>query len=389
MSGRDTLALDPQQQIKAREYAGLRRRLALASWAISTAYLLAWVLLGWGPIVERAAATLTSQWIGGTFWPVVLLATAVTMGLPIALLFIPLEYYSGFVLPHRFHLSTQTLGGWIADVLKAGVLSTVIGCPLLLGLYAAMRASPDLWWLWSAIGYSAVSVVLSALAPILLMPIFFKFRPLDQAHAALSDRLVDLARRSGTRVRGVFTFDMSRRTRAANAALVGLGATRRVILGDTLISEFETDEIEAVLAHELGHHAHKDIPLFILVQSGINFMTFFLVAALARRASPWLGLTSVADAGGLPALAFFAGLLTTVTNPVVNAFSRWREEMADNFALRLTQSRRGFVSAMTRLANQNLAEADPPAWAVWLFSTHPPIARRIASAKALADRLPE
>lgn len=371
------VVLDPQRQDRSRAYGRLRRRIAVASWTISAAYLGTWVFLRWGPKLARAIESYAMRRTGGVAWWLELLAMAGAVGLPYALLFLPLNFYAGFILPHRFELSTQTLFGWVSDALKGAILSIILGTPLLVGLFALMRRSADLWWLWAAIGYSAFSVVLSALAPIVLMPIFFKFRPLDQAHAALSDRLLELARRSGTRVRGVFTFDMSRRTRAANAALVGLGGTRRVILGDTLLSEFEPEEIETVLAHELGHHVHKDIPLFIVVQSGLNLLTFFFISVCVRRAGPALGLSSIADPGGLPTLALLAGGLGALIGPLVNAFSRWREALADRYALQLTQNRRAFVSAMTRLANQNLTEANPPDWAVWLFSTHPPIGRRI------------
>jgi STE24 endopeptidase len=380
MSETATVVLDPQQQIKAHRYATLRRRLSLTSWALSAAYLGAWVAFGWGLTFERVIQSLASNWTGAIPWWIVLLAVAAALGLPFGLLYLPVEYYAGFVLPHRFQLSTQTLAGWVTDMAKGAVLSVLIGCPLLIGLYALMRLSPGGWWLWAAVGYSAVSVVLSALAPVILMPIFFKFRPLDEAHAELNERLLALTRRARTRVRGVFTFDMSRRTRAANAALVGLGRTRRVILGDTLLSEFEPEEIETVLAHELGHHVHLDIPLFILVQTGFNLLTFFLIATGARWAVPDLGLSSLADPGGLPAVALLAGVLTTIVGPVANAFSRWREALADRYALELTHNRGAFASAMTRLANQNLAEADPPGWAVLLFATHPPLGQRIRTA---------
>jgi STE24 endopeptidase len=389
MSESTPVVLDPQRQGKARRYAALHRRLALATWALSGAYLGAWVVFGWGPAIERTLLALGSSWRVGVPWWLALLAVAAAVGLPFGLIYLPLEYYGGFVLPHRFQLSTQDLRGWLTDMAKGAVLSAVIGSPLLIGLYALVRLSPGEWWLWSALGYSAVSLGLSAVAPVILMPIFFKFRPLDQAHAALNERLLALARRAHTHVRGIFTFDMSRRTRAANAALVGLGRTRRVILGDTLLSEFEPEEIETVLAHELGHHVHMDIPLFVLVQTGINLLTFFLIAAGARWAVTELGLTSLADPGGLPAVALLAGILSTIIGPFANAFSRWREALADRYSLELTHSPAAFVSAMTRLANQNLGEADPPRWAVLLFATHPPLGQRIRQAGAFGESTPD
>lgn len=176
--------------------------------------------------------------------------------------------------------------------------------------------------------------------------------------------------------------DLSRRTRAANAALVGIGRTRRIVLGDTLLDEFSAQEVEVVLAHEFGHHLHNDIQLGIIVQSLLNLGLFYLASAalnLAVRRGP---LQGNADPAGLPVLFFAMGLLGLVTMPISNAYSRWRERLADDFALRSTGLTDVFASAMTRLANQNLADADPARWVVLLFGTHPPLSQRIARAYA-------
>ena len=133
-------------------------------------------------------------------------------------------------------------------------------------IYTILRVYPTTWWLWAAAILLVFNVLLANLAPILLMPLFNKFVPLGDEHAELADRLIQLARRSGTYVRGVFKFDMSRRTKQANAGLTGLGKTRRIIIGDTLLNEFTSAEIETVMAHELGHQVNKDIPLGIIIR---------------------------------------------------------------------------------------------------------------------------
>ncbi len=176
---------------------------------------------------------------------------------------LPLGYYEGFVLPHRFDQSTQSLKDWILDQLKGMAVGAPIGLIVLEMLYAFLRAFSTTWWLWAAGGLLIFNVLLSNLAPILIMPIFNKFVPLGDEHQELADRLMKLAERANTKVKGVFKFDMSRRTKSANAALTGIGNTRRIVLGDTLINEFTPDEIETVLAHELGHQVHKDIPFLI------------------------------------------------------------------------------------------------------------------------------
>ena len=146
----------------------------------------------------------------------------------------------------------------------------VLGVLVLEVIYAVLRAFPDTWWIWAAAILLVFSVLLANLAPVLLMPLFNKFVPLGEEHQDLADRLMRLGERAGTKVQGVYKFDMSRRTKSANAALTGLGTTRRIILGDTLLNEFTPDEIETVLAHELGHHVNKDIPLSIAGRDGLD-----------------------------------------------------------------------------------------------------------------------
>jgi STE24 endopeptidase len=265
------------------------------------------------------------------------------------------------------------------------LLSALIGAPLLVALYGVMRTFPQTWWLWAAAGYSLVSVVLTTLAPVVLMPLFFKFEPLQQEQQVLVDRLRRLARRAGTRIQGVYSFDMSRRTRAANAALVGLGKTRRILLGDTLVDEFTTDEIETIMAHELAHHVHNDVPLGLFVGTALEFATFFLAAQFLQIIANRLPFDSLADPAGLPFLGLFFGMTGLISLPLGNAYSRWREAMADDYALKVTNKPRHFASAFTRLANQNLAEADPSRWVRWLLASHPPLKERIAKAKRFAQ----
>jgi STE24 endopeptidase len=225
-------------------------------------------------------------------------------------------------------------------------------------------------------------VLLTNLAPVLLMPIFNKFTPLGEDHADLAERLVVLAEKAGTRVKGVFKMDISRRTKQANASLTGLGNTRRIILGDTLIEEFSADEIETVLAHELGHHVQHDMAWLIGFGTLVTALGFFLVSLAMDWAISAFGLTSIADPAGLPALMILLSLYQLVTMPIENAFSRWREGKADDYALRATDKAEAYASAFTRLANQNLSDIDPEPWVVFMFYNHPPLRARIAKAKS-------
>jgi STE24 endopeptidase len=179
----------------------------------------------------------------------------------------------------------------------------------------------------------------------------------------------------------VFKYDMSKRTKSANAALTGIGNTRRIVLGDTLINEFTADEIETVLAHELGHHVHRDIPLFIAFGTLSTTLSLYLASLALTWAIGFFGFTSTSDIAALPALGLILGLYGLITMPLDNAISRWREGMADDYALQSTNKHEAFASAFTRLANQNLGEIDPEKWVVFLFYSHPPLGERIAKAK--------
>jgi STE24 endopeptidase len=308
------------------------------------------------------------------------LVVAVAISLPWFLINLPLTYYTGFHLPHRFGQSTQTLASWVADIAKGAAVGACVGLPVLLGLYAILRGWPDGWWMIASVAYLAFTVVLSIVAPVVLMPLFNRFRPLGEDRAELVERLMRLTASAGRNVRGVYSFDMSRRTRSANAALVGLGRTRRIVLGDTLLDEFPADEIEAVLAHELGHHVHRDIPVGVLAASAVMLVNLWVADAVLEAAAFAGGLTSLADPAGLPYVLLVLAVLGPLTAPLQNAYSRWRERRADSFSVELTGRPQAFADAMTRLANQNLADANPPRWAIVLFGTHPPLQERIRTA---------
>jgi STE24 endopeptidase len=368
--------IDPALQAKAKEYARVRRRLMVVDVATKTAWTAAWLALGWAKGLENALTRIT-----GNNWVVVGLFAAVFF-LSFELLDIPLGFYSNYVLAHRYGQSTQTIGGWVKDEVLGLALGGALGLPMIEAVYWLLRTAGGAWWLWAAAGYLGLTVVLSLLAPVVIMPLFNKFVPLGPEHADLAERLRQLAERYKTRVSGVFRFDMSKRTKAANAALTGIGASRRIVLGDTLLSEFTPDEVETVIAHELGHHVHNDIPVGIVFSGLLALAGLYLAAAGLEWGAARLGFAGPADIGALPLLVLIFGAFGIVTLPISNAYSRWREVRADRFALAATQNPTAFAGAMTRLANQNLAEADPEPWVVLLLHSHPPIRSRLAMAAA-------
>ena len=370
------ISIDQERQVQAKQYARINRRLMLLDLVIGAIYTLAWLLAGW----SKSLQTTLSGWNSNPWFLVA--AFAMIFGGIYFLINLPLSYYSGFVLPHRFGMSNESFSGWVLDQLKSLGLSAVLGFILIEVVYVVLRLSPEWWWLWVAGIMLVFTVLLANLAPVLLMPVFYKFVPLGDEHADLVERLVRLAERAHTRVKGVFTFDLSRRTKAANAALTGLGNTRRIILGDTLIAEFTPDEIETVLAHELGHHVHKDIPVGIALESAMTLIGLYLASLGLSWGVAYFGFSSPADVAAMPLLILVLGAYGLVTMPLGNAFSRWRERRADQYALRVTNNGSAYASALARLANQNLADVDPEPWVEFLLYSHPALKRRISMAQA-------
>jgi STE24 endopeptidase len=371
--------IDPARQERAKVYARIQRRLMLVDLGVGAVYLLAWLASGGALALRRALQIwMSSAWL-------LVAAFAILFGGIYLLIDLPLSYYSDFILPHRFDQSVQTLGGWIKDQLIGLAISGVLGLLLLEAIYWLLRVSQALWWLWAGLLLVFFTVILSNLAPVLIMPLFNKFVPLGEEHAELAERLTRLAARAGTKVQGVFTFDMSKRTKAANAALTGMGNTRRIVLGDTLIQEFTPDEIETVLAHELGHQVHRDILLGITFGSLINLLGLFLAALALRWGAAAMGAAGPSDPAAMPLFGLVLGAFGLVTMPLTGGWSRWRERLADQYALDSTHKSAAFASALARLANQNLAETDPEPWVEFLLYSHPALSKRIKMAEEYRD----
>lgn len=366
--------LDPERQEKAREYAAVRRRFMLLDLALGTGLLILWLVTGWSAALRDWITSWTSSpWLavaayGGIFGGFFLLAD------------LPLAYYTGFILPHRYDQSNQTLQGWFTDLVKSTALAAVLGGLLIEILYYLLRTAPETWWIWTGGVVVLFSAVLANLAPVLIFPLFYDFEPLGEKYQELEQALLALAEKAGTKVRGVYSFDISRRTKSANAGLTGLGSSQRIIVGDNMLEEFTDDEIETVLAHELGHQVHHDIILGMAFQSVLNFGGLYLASLALRWGAAAFNFQGVADLAALPLFGLVMGAFGLITMPLSNAYSRWRERMADRYALRATGKREAYASALTRLANQNLAEADPDRWVKWLLLSHPPLQERIAAA---------
>jgi STE24 endopeptidase len=370
---------------KATRYHRLKRRAGAVSlvWSASLLTLLLWS----GSAVElRAAAERLASAAGlhaTAVWFVVALSTVM-----LALLHeagsLPVSLYSGLALERRYGLSRETLPSWFRDEAKSFVVGTLLGTVGVSVVYGFIRWWPDGWWLPAGATCAALAVLLAHVAPVLLFPLFYRLRPLDRD--SLRTRLLSLADRAGARVVGAYVWGLSDKTRKANAALAGLGPTRRILISDTMLAEYSDEEIEVVLAHELAHHVHGDIHKGLALQAALILVSFFAAAIVLDSSVGAFGLRGPSDVAGLPLLLLAVGAVSVVTAPVARAISRAHERSADRFALALTNNPRAFVSAMRRLSAQNLAEERPSAFVTWLFYSHPPTHERIAAAAAFDSR---
>jgi STE24 endopeptidase len=291
----------------------------------------------------------------------------------------PLAFYSGYLLERRYELSNETLRGWLRDHVKSFGVGLLLGGPAAGLVYWLIRLSPERWWLAAGFAFALLIVGLTNLTPVLLLPLFYSVKPLERD--GLRTRLISLAERAGAQVLGAYEWGLASKTKKANAALAGVGGTRRILVSDTMLAEYSDEEIEVVLAHELAHHVHGDIWKGVVFESVLILAGFYLASRLLSALVNPLGLRSVADPAGLPLLLLAAGGVSLAMVPIAHAMSRRFERSADRFALDLTRNPSAFISAMRRLGAQNLAEDHPSKIVQWLFYSHPPIKERIAAAQ--------
>jgi STE24 endopeptidase len=362
---------------EARRYNRIKRWLGIADLGLGVLLLVVLLATGWtGGLRDLAIIAGFHNYV----LAVALYVLALT--LIAKLLGLGLEYY-GFRLEHRLNLSNQRLSAWIKDQFKEFLVGAVLAGIVAEVLYFIIRQSPQHWWLIAWAVFLGLFVLLAQLAPVLLFPIFYKFEPLENED--LKARLVKLGERAGTRVRGVYKWKLSEKSKKANAALTGLGNTRRIILADTLLDNYSADEIEAVLAHELGHHVHRHILKSIAVQALTTFAGFWAANWVLHYSIDRLQMfDTLSDFANLPLLVLVATVLSFLLMPALNAYSRYNERQADRYAFRSTPSVVPFVSAMNKLADQNLAERTPSRFVEWFFHSHPAISRRVQAAHAWA-----
>jgi STE24 endopeptidase len=364
----------PDRELAAVRLGAERRRLFLIGTVVSLA----------APSLPYLTGAWETAWFALAAAPLALPVRALLFLLgfhfALAAIMLPLGYYGGYVVPRAYGLGRQSRRGWALDWLKATLVATVLAT-LAAGafLWIVVSTGPSWWWVFGVFSM-AVGILLVFVTPYVLVPLFFKMRPL--ADQATVERIHALVNRAGTPVRDVCSLDFSRRTAEANAAVIGLGRSRRVVIADTLLAEFSPQEVDAVVAHELGHHVHRDVQRLLVGNAALIWIGLFIASRLTPAALPLLSVPSLVYVPGYAMLLFVVEVYFLVATPLLNWWSRRLESGADRFALQLTRDPAGFDGAMRRIGCQNLVELCPPRWSEVLLATHPALQRRIQLAQS-------
>jgi STE24 endopeptidase len=318
----------------------------------------------------------------GSQYLVLIMFVAVT-GIVSGILFFPLNFYSQYILEHKYNLSNQTVARWFLENLKGLMLSLVIGVPILLIFYYTMNTYGSWWWLPFAIIMFVISVLLARIVPVLILPLFYKLVPYE--NESLKEKIQKLAKDAGIKLQNIYRFDMSKNTKKANAAFTGIGKSKRILLGDTLIENYSDDEIETVIAHELGHYKKKHIVKNIIRGTLLSFLTLFIISSLYEVSLSWFGFESIIQISALPLLVLWSMLIGLIESPIGSAISRKYEYEADEYAVEVTRKPDAFVSTLKKLTEQNLSDKEPHPFVEWFFYSHPSIRNRLNALKKYSE----
>ncbi len=300
------------------------------------------------------------------------------------IIFLPLSYYSQFHLEHRFNLSSQTFQSWLWDEIKSLLLNLLFSVIIVDVVYVFLKHFPNTWWLWATLFYFSFSIFLGKITPTYILPLFYKIKPVEQFE--LLESLKSLAQKAHVQLLGIYQMDMSRKTKKANAMFTGLGSSKRIILGDTLLNQFSTDEIKVILAHELGHYRYRHLWQLMIGGLAMSLVGFFLIHKTLLAILSFSSISELHHIAGLPSFLLILFVFLLFLTPLQNGYSRKLEKQADVFALEETQNPQSFISAMKKLAEQNLSEMNPPRWVEFFLYDHPSISKRIRLAEQYLNK---
>ena len=362
---------------KAKQYERVHNILFFVDILYTLILVFAFVYVGGHGGYSARLADWISGWCANYWLQIAVYISLLTTGYMVCLL--PFHYYSGYYLEHKYDLATQSLFSWFKDRIKSFLLNIIF--MVLLGevLYLFLKFSQNTWWIWLSIIWVLFGIILSNIFPVLILPLFYKYKPLE--NDVLAKRLIALAERVNARILGVFELELSSKTKKANAALTGIGNTKRILLGDTLLKNFTDDEIEVVLAHELGHFYYKHIWKLIFSGGFVTFIGLWITSLVLTKLVVYSGFNEVSQVGAFPLFLLCMFVFALISMPINSTFSRILEKQSDMFALRETNAPAHFISAMKKLANLNLADEEPHPLIEFFLHDHPSISRRVKLAE--------
>ncbi len=358
---------------EAKRYAAFRHNLAIFEICFTLAFLAAIYLSGISLQFKLFAEAISSSRI------VIVAVYAFLLALFYDLATFWLDYTSGFWLEHKFHLSRQNFLSWLKDYFKKMLIGGVFGLIIIEALYFMMRKFPGSWWIIASFFWILFSLLFAKIFPVFIIPLFYKLEQLKDE--ALKGKLINLAKSAGIKILDVYTIGLGQKTKKANAALTGVGASKRILLSDTLLSNYSQDEIEATLAHELAHYKHRHFWKLIALSLVSTILTFFIVSLVYDHVLANTVKTTIYDVKLFPVLFFIFTCLNVMFMPLENAASRYFETQADKEAIALTQKPAAFVSLMEKLSSQNLSDPSPSRLVEIFFYDHPPAGKRIKMAQ--------
>ncbi len=362
-----------EREISAKRYSELKQKLSFGNSILSFLIILIIFISGLSRELEKISLNFSDN-----IYIALLIFVALVSVLEGVFTF-PMSFYSGFILEHKYKLSNQTLFSYFKEDLKGLAVGIVLGVPLLLVFFYILKNYPDSWWYILGLFLFFFSILLARISPVIIFPLFYKFKPVE--NESLNNKIISLCKKTGVTVEGIFTFDMSKDTKKANAAFTGMGKSKRIILGDTLLQNFSEDEIESIFAHELGHYKMKHIRKLLLVSTVLSFTGLYLTSFIYSKTLILLNIENLYTLSVLPLLFLYLSTFYFLISPLSNFISRKFEWQADEYALETCADNNNFASALEKLSLQNLSDKYPKKWIEIFFHSHPSLGKRIEFAK--------
>lgn len=358
---------------RARQYASIKYTFIIVEIVYLLILLLIFASSGLSKILKEQLSKFTTN--NYLIVPIYLLILSIIY----YLLNFPLNFYYSYILEHKFCLSNQRIKDWFFDQFKSGIIAYIIGLIFLFVFYYILKYSPGIWWLIISLFWIFFSLIFAKIVPVVIIPLFFKYKRLSDN--ILREKILNLADIMKIRILDCFEIDFSKKTLKANAAFLGLGRTKRVILADTLKDKYNYAEIEVILAHEFAHYKLNHLLKIVFINSFGTILTFYFIFRTHNYILGLFDFNSLLDIAALPVILVYFVLFGIIMQPFENYISRRFERNADITALKATGLKEAFISMLEKLSTQNLADRSPHSIIKFFFFDHPPIDERINMAK--------